>query len=869
MFGRKKKKSDLDWRPDGEPVVADIAFSSAEDGKKAGKKARKASAKVEPTVTPHASFSPSIQTGAASSDVWSGLVHPRAVLRFLRQQFVLITLVAILVVGAGLTAFNMLPSKFSSTALVLVDPRQPRITDSDTVVSGIGGDAAALTSYVQIMKSGGFLSNVVDELGVKDDPDYAGAQNQTALVGMFQKNISANRQGATYIVEVNAISGDKENAAKYANGVAAAFVRDQKDYRSNANEEAAQWLSERLQLLHGNLRKSEEAVAAFRAKNGIVDAGSQGTLDNQQLTSLISQIGAVTTELADSKARYDQARKDGVPGSARATQSGEFTNLDQLMQEQDRLRRDAAELNQTLGSRHPRILANREQQSIIAGQIARERSRLVERAKQDYETTLAKKQALEGQLADLRQRSIQLNQAKVELDNLEREATANRNLYEQFLARYKITDEQAQFNFNEARIVSRGVVPLKSTKPSIKLVGAALVILGFVLGLLVALIRVAFAAPERPRESDFGGFARGPNGPLSPTPVGVSAHFASNYRFAGMAYAPGSYPAPADSAATFASTPFSFAPTGPAATAAPVVAAAVANKPNAGIVDEVEGQQEAAASGTSEPQSGVGRAMRRNLPEAEADTQDVAELLPDADPDTTSTEETSGEDAQPGATVANTSGQPSGGPADPVIIRLPNTPTDGGRPPSSPPETNMWFKALDGFLKDGLAKENLSLLVTAAQPGDGLNATADLVRSFAVESGFHPVVISLHGQPSQPMRANAGGAVQRPVARMEQFEDFDLIPFYGASGLDAAEGLNLALAEELAGLIDLCLETYGFVILEAKELLDPGTLEDLMDLVDHSIVVLQNAALSEDDLADWCDWASESGAGLVLDQTLS
>ena len=228
MFGRKKKKSDLDWQPDGEPIAADVAFSSAEDGKKARRKAPKASAKTEQTVTPRASFSPSIQTGVPASDVWSGLVHPRAILRFLRQQFVLITLVTILVVGAGLTAYTMLPNKFSSTALVLVDPRQPRITDSDTVVSGIGGDAAALTSYVQIMKSGGFLTKVVDELGVKDDPDYASAQNQTALVGMFQKNISANRQGATYIVEVNAVSGDKENAAKYANGVAAAFVRDQK-----------------------------------------------------------------------------------------------------------------------------------------------------------------------------------------------------------------------------------------------------------------------------------------------------------------------------------------------------------------------------------------------------------------------------------------------------------------------------------------------------------------------------------------------------------------------------------------------------------------------------------------------------------------
>ena len=590
-------------------------------------------------------------------------------------------------------------------------------------------------------------------------------------------------------------------------------------------------------------------MAAFRARNGIVDAGSQGTLDNQQLTSLISQIGVVTTELADSKARYDQARKDGVPGSARATQSGEFTNLDQLMQEQDRLRRDAAELNQTLGSRHPRILANREQQSIIAGQIARERSRLVERAKQDYETSLAKKQALEGQLADLRQRSIQLNQAKVELDNLEREATANRNLYEQFLARYKITDEQAQFNFNEARIVSKGVVPLKSTKPSIKLVGVALVVLGFVFGLLVALIRVAFAAPERGRESDFDGFARGPSGPLS-RPLSTCRH-TLQATIASLAWPmrPGAIllrrtvpphslpPRPAPRQPVRRPTQHPLWPL--LSPASPLI---ILRKQNLKFW-----------------QWNLQRALRKK----------VAALQPAEEPEAQVASQAMGDDAQPGPTDVNTSGQSSGGSADPVIIRLPNAPTEGGRLPSTPPQTNMWFKALDGFLKDRLAEENLSLLVTAAQPGEGLHVTADLVRNFAVDAGFHPVVILLQGQPNQPMTANAGGAIQRPVARMEQFEDYDLIPFYGASGFGGAEGLALALAEELAGLIDLCSETYGFVILEARELLDPSTLEDLMDLVDHSIVVLQNAALEEDDLADWCDWAIECGAGLVLDQTLS
>ena len=240
---------------------------------------------------------------------------------------------------------------------------------------------------------------------------------------MFADNLSAKRQGATYVVKVYYKSKSAENAAKYANGIAEAFVRDQKDFRTATNEEASQWLSERLTLLQTNLKKSEDAVAAFQARNGIVDAGERGTLDSQQLASLVAQLATATTELAEAKARYQQANKDGVPASANTSQSNQFTNLDQLLQEQARLRRLAAELGQTLGPRHPTILANTEQQAHHRqSDFTQERRRLVVRAKQAFQTAEAKKISLEGQLADARQRSIRLNKSMVELATLEREA---------------------------------------------------------------------------------------------------------------------------------------------------------------------------------------------------------------------------------------------------------------------------------------------------------------------------------------------------------------------------------------------------------------------------------------------------------------
>ena len=909
MFGRKNKKSDLDWQPGDNPDAADVAPTSTRGA---------VMADLRQDEKPQQPDAPVYQIPAGSSDVWSGLVHPRSIMRFMRKQFLLITAVTMLVVVAGLATYIMLPSKYAAKALVLVDPRQPRVTDNDTVMSGIGGDAAALTSYVQIMKSDGFLAKVVEELGAKYDPEYAKAKSQTALVAMFRGNVEADRQGATYIVEINAKSRDKEFAAKYANGIAEAFVRDQKDYRSNANEEAARWLSERLKLLHSNLNASEEAVAAFRARNGIIDAGAQGTLDNQQLTSLVSQLGTVTTELADSKARYDQALKDGVPGSARSTQAGEFANLDQLMQEQDRLRREAAELSQTLGKRHPRMLANREQQSIIAGQIATERKRLVERAKQDYETTLAKKQALEGQLADLRQRSISLNKAMVELDNLEREANANRNLYEQFLARYKITDEQSQFNFSEARIVSKAPVPIKSTKPSIKLVGVALVALGLICGVLVALVRAAFAIPEyRQPEADISGrrntgtlkeeetpdetakkhdvearddmpaFAKKrvpvikdiPNGP----DLGKSAY--QSVRTKGAAK-----PSASDKSPLFASqdAPKIELPS-------PTIGASLKADAAKGV--EAKGKKDGSGESLKDKTGLLATAAasavalkKTEMDEESAGPKDLpepeqGELAIDAPARglVAGSALAAGEDAERAEHVEaeqvendenveqDDKEKKSDSGKDPVVIRLPQlaASADGETDLPSGPEISTFFDSLNDFVKDKGNNDSTSMLVTSAQPGQGLEAATTLVTHFAVDAGYRPVVLSLQQQPKARMQVGGSASAAPETAKVEQFETHDFIPFVGGAGLSDAQGLNLALAEELANLIELCCETYGFVIVEAKQILTPNSLEDLIDLVDDALLVLECDDLNESELADWCEWAGETGVGLLLDQTQS
>jgi Mrp family chromosome partitioning ATPase len=65
-------------------------------------------------------------------------------------------------------------------------------------------------------------------------------------------------------------------------------------------------------------------------------------------------------------------------------------------------------------------------------------------------------------------------QASVKLQELQRDADASRNIYEQFLSRFKTTNEQRLLQTSQARIVSAATAPTRPTRPPLALLLVAL-----------------------------------------------------------------------------------------------------------------------------------------------------------------------------------------------------------------------------------------------------------------------------------------------------------------------------------------------------------------------------------------------------------
>jgi uncharacterized protein involved in exopolysaccharide biosynthesis len=422
-------------------------------------------------------------------DLLRGSLSIPGCLAFLRDNARRILLLALAIFAVGFIALMVIPVRFAATALVVVDPREQRVTNEQDVLPGIGQDAAALQSLIEIAKSDGFLRPLIEQLRIQDDPEIAGSETDSSrLLEKFRGRLDISRRGLTYIIAITFTSDRPQQAARYANAVADAFVATQGQVRTAATDDAAGWLNSRLKSLNDRLRASEDAVAAFKLDHKIVSAGRDGTTQQLRVTDLNQQVSAARMRTEEAKTRYQQAQRDlkaNVDGPAKQDL------LSVLRAQRSTLNDQIAQKRAVFGDRHPDLIISYSQLSELNKQIESERKRNIDSAKSEYEAMLDQQKSLESRLKSFEAEMLIEGQAFVKLQELQRDADANKNIYEQFLSRFKTTDEQRLLQSSQTKIVSLATPPIRSTRPPLALLLAAIAISSMLISIAVVALRNA------------------------------------------------------------------------------------------------------------------------------------------------------------------------------------------------------------------------------------------------------------------------------------------------------------------------------------------------------------------------------------------
>ena len=445
-------------------------------------------------------------------------VDLRELVRILRRRWhAVIAVPIILVVAVGIFILAVTPL-YTATSTVFIDPRRASVAENNnnqTPASNFGTDDATIESQVLLIQSVAILQRVVDSLDLTHDPEFIptpsildpikrlispspppGASTNPEdiarqnSVDILTRRLKVVRQGATFLIDINVSSERPQKAARIANAIADAYFMEQVRSKYEATKIAADWLDKQIAELKSRVYASDKAVEEFRAANNLTI--SQGvTVNDQQITDLNNKLVDARAQTAEARAKFEHvqqvAKHGGDAGALDEALSSDV--IARLRTQYAEVAKNYADLSSRYGPRHP-MVANvkaqlRDTQRLINEEIAR----ILEGTRHGYEVAKSREDSLQKSLDQLQGNSTDAGPAQVRLRELQREAEANRTIYESFLARYKETSARESLEMPDSRVVTRADIPLKPSFPKrLLLLGLALV-LGLGLGCVLALLR--------------------------------------------------------------------------------------------------------------------------------------------------------------------------------------------------------------------------------------------------------------------------------------------------------------------------------------------------------------------------------------------
>ncbi len=475
-----------------------------------------------------------IGTNATSNDPFnpsgqefnlSDLFH---VLWFRRRLLIATTL---FIVGIGMLVIYQLKPLYTATSSVIVEIQKTRIGDIDSVLNSVSsGRSSAVFGEMQLMQSREQARKLVTDLDLlsleefnpalrpvqknsfslsrwvsetvrpllglpeKAEPiplsDEVQQQRRESLaVNIFLSKLRIRALNSSDVINISFESLDPELAARVANELPDAYIIGKMEAKFKATEKATKWLNEQLADLKDKVEQSEEAVEFYRSQYGLVETGGGSGVVSEQLSAINSQLIIARAERAQATARLrkiQQLMKAGGSGVESAPEVLSSPLIQRLREQQAVVMRKVSELSTEYGAKHPKMLQVRAEISDIKNNIKLEIEKIAAGLANEADIARSREQSLAKSLEELKQTTGVQKRESVQLRALEREAEANRALYETFLGKFKIINSTSGMQEADARIISRAEVPRGASFPNTRLLLMMTLFGG--LGVAVALV---------------------------------------------------------------------------------------------------------------------------------------------------------------------------------------------------------------------------------------------------------------------------------------------------------------------------------------------------------------------------------------------
>ncbi|KQV40675.1 exopolysaccharide transport family protein [Rhizobium sp. Root1204] len=425
--------------------------------------------------------------------------------------------------GLAFIGASLMSPEFEGEARLLIESRQAEFSGANQAPPQTADspfDESGISSQVQVLRSADLIKQVAREMKLYELPEFDPTAKPSAVSDVlvmfgikknpldmapeervlkeFQKKLQVYQVEKSRVIAVQFTSEDPKLAAAIPNAMAKVFLSLQSGAKLDSNSEASRWLEPEIANLREKVRDAEAKVADYRASSDLLLTGETGgTFATKQLNDISTELARVRGERANAEARAENVRTALASGRAVDTLNDVVASpmIQRLKETESNIQGQIADLSTTLLDGHPRLKGLKSQLQGIRTQILGETKKILGSLENEATVSQLRERQLVAQLNTLKARSAKAGEDEVGLRALEREATAQRQLLETYLARYREATSRSGENAApaDARVISQAVEPTEVSFPKVLPITIVAAFASFLVSCVVIMLSELFS----------------------------------------------------------------------------------------------------------------------------------------------------------------------------------------------------------------------------------------------------------------------------------------------------------------------------------------------------------------------------------------
>jgi len=426
----------------------------------------------------------------------SALQSYRLLLR--RRKWTVVLFAATLFTLVGIDSYLMTPL-YEATGRISVARENSDLLSSKEGSEDISGDNAEYNMYLdaqtRILSSDTLVLQAAKDLHWVEIRPPSGStlqsetqlanKRETVLIEDIDKQLDVSRVPRTPIIEIKYSNADPQIAATFVNELMHAYVDQNFKTKYESATQVSNWLTDELKDLKTKVETSQQEEVDYQRQKGILGIDDKQNIVTSKLDELNRELTAAETDRLQKLAIYLSALSNGaalLPGVS------DSAVIQHLSQQQSEIKRQYAQATTQLGPAHPKVLELKNELNQVSSALDDEINKVAERARTAYQIALKREQMLRAALEAQKEEANRLNESAIQYNILRHDLQSNQQLYDGLLQKLKEAGVAAGLRSTNVRVIDYARVPIKPSKPNIRLNLAVSLLLGCLGGALLAFV---------------------------------------------------------------------------------------------------------------------------------------------------------------------------------------------------------------------------------------------------------------------------------------------------------------------------------------------------------------------------------------------